>query len=82
MRSAELVGVAQTIACCGEVGGIGRRCDIAPQVEIIVERRARRQVLGDRPPLTPGAQDIHQAVDDFAHDDMTPIAVCDSREAA
>ena len=24
--------------------------------------------------MTPGAQDIHQAVDDFAHDDMTPIA--------
>src|SRR5271169_78760 len=46
----------------------------APQVEIIVERRARRQVLGDRPPLTPGAQDLYQAVDDFAHDDMTPIA--------
>ena len=25
MRSAELVGVAQPIACCGEVGGIDRR---------------------------------------------------------
>ena len=24
MRSAELVGVAQPIACCGEIGGIGR----------------------------------------------------------
>ena len=29
MRSAELVGVAQTIACCGEIGGIGHRCEIA-----------------------------------------------------
>ena len=25
MRSAELAGVAQTVACCGEMGGIGRR---------------------------------------------------------
>ena len=25
MRSAELVGVAQPIACCGEIGGIRRR---------------------------------------------------------
>src|SRR5277367_4427059 len=46
----------------------------APSVEIIVERRARRQVLGDRPPLTPGAQDIHQPVDNLAYDDMTPVA--------
>src|SRR5580700_3481269 len=46
----------------------------APQIEIIVERRARRQVLGDRPPLTAGAQDIHQAVDNLAYDDMTPVA--------
>src|SRR5271157_4801031 len=51
----------------------------APQVEIIVERRARRQVLGDRPPLTPGAQDIHQAVDNLAHDDMTPVAAAPGR---
>ena len=29
MRSAELVGVAQTIACCGEIGGVGRRREIA-----------------------------------------------------
>src|SRR5271165_7337421 len=27
----------------------------APQIEIIVDRRARRQVLGDRPPLAAGA---------------------------
>ena len=54
--------------------GCDQACRPTPQVEIIVERRARRQVLGDRPPLTPGAQDIHQAIDDFAHDDMTPIA--------
>jgi hypothetical protein len=29
MRSAELVRVAQTIACCGEVSGVGRRREIA-----------------------------------------------------
>ena len=29
MRSAELVGVAQTIACCGEIGGIGGWREIA-----------------------------------------------------
>ena len=29
MRSAELVGVAQPIARCGEIGGIGRRGEIA-----------------------------------------------------
>ena len=27
----------------------------APQIKIIVHRRARRQVLGDRPPLAAGA---------------------------
>ena len=29
MRSAELVRVAQPIACCGEVGGVSRRGEIA-----------------------------------------------------
>lgn len=29
MRSAELVGVAQPVACCGEVGGVGRRGEVA-----------------------------------------------------
>ena len=33
----------------------------APQVEIILQRRARRQVLSDRPPLTAGAQDKRHA---------------------
>ncbi len=39
----------------------------APQIEIIVERRTRRLVLGNRPPLAASAQDVHQAVDDLAH---------------
>ena len=29
MRSAELVGVAQPIACCGEIGGVSGRREIA-----------------------------------------------------
>ena len=37
-----------------------------PQIEIFVQGRARRQVLGDRPPLAAGAQDVHQPVDDLA----------------
>src|SRR5277367_549561 len=42
MRSAELVGVAQTIAGCGEIGGVGRRREIAqsrmrPALVVIVD---------------------------------------------
>jgi hypothetical protein len=42
MRSAELVGFAQTIACCGEIGGLGRRGEIAqsrmrPALVVIVD---------------------------------------------
>ena len=42
MRSAELVGVAQPIACCGEIGGIGHRCEIAqrrvrPSLVVIID---------------------------------------------
>ena len=33
-----------------------------PQVKIIVQGRARRQVFRDRPPLTSSAQNIHDAV--------------------
>jgi hypothetical protein len=29
MRWAKLVWAAQTIVCCGEIGGIGCRCDVA-----------------------------------------------------
>ena len=42
MRSAELVGVAQTIAGCGEIGGISRRREVAqrrvwPPLVVIVD---------------------------------------------
>ena len=38
----------------------------APQIKIVVQRRAWRQIFRDRPPLGTGAQDVHQAVDDLA----------------
>ena len=38
----------------------------APQIEITVQGRARRQVLRNRPPLATRAQDVHQPVDDLA----------------
>jgi hypothetical protein len=38
----------------------------APQIKIILQRRAWRQVFRDRPPLATGAQDVDQAVDDLA----------------
>ena len=50
------------------------RAVIAPEVKIIMQRRARRQVLRNRPPLAACAQDIHQPVDQRAIIDMPPIA--------
>ena len=44
-----------------------------PQIKIIIQGRAGRQVFRDRPPLATGAQDVHQPVDHLAHDDMTPV---------
>src|SRR5918911_405951 len=47
-----------------------------PEVEIVVQRRARRQILRDGPPLAAGAEDVHQAVDDLAHEHRAlPAAV-------
>ena len=45
-----------------------------PQIKIIVQRRAWRQVFRDRPPLATGAQDVHQAVDDLAQLDRSLVA--------
>ena len=45
-----------------------------PKIEVIVERRARRQVLRDGAPLAAGAEDVHQAVDDLALIDVTAVA--------
>src|SRR6476660_9872137 len=48
-----------------------------PQVEIIVQRRARRQVFRDRPPLTTGGENIHEAVYNLARDHCAFVAaVC------
>jgi len=38
---------------------------IVPKVKIFEQRAAWRQVLGHGTPLAAGAQDVHQAVDDF-----------------
>ena len=45
-----------------------------PQVEIIVQCRARWQVFRDRPPLTAGRQNIHQAVHHLAYDHRALVA--------
>ena len=55
------------------------RAVIAPQIEIIMERRARRQILRNRPPLAARAQDIHQPVDHFALIDMATVAPASGR---
>src|SRR3954465_11858985 len=39
----------------------------APELEVVVPRRARRQVLGDSPPLAACAEDVHQPVHHLAH---------------
>ncbi len=46
---------------------------IIPKVKIFKKRTARRQILGYRPPLAAGAQDVHQAVHHFA-DINAPLA--------
>ena len=45
-----------------------------PQVEIIVQRRARRQVFRDGPPLTTGGENIHEAVHNLAQDHCAFVA--------
>src|SRR3954468_7845584 len=54
MRSAELVGVAQPIACCGEVGSIGRRGEIA-------QRRVRTPVVVVVDPIRDAASGVIEA---------------------
>ena len=45
-----------------------------PQVEIIVQRRARRQVFRDSPPLTTGGENVHQAIHNLAQDHRAFVA--------
>ena len=42
------------------------RAVVVPEVEVAMYRAARRQVLRQCSPLAARAQDIHQAIDDFA----------------
>src|ERR1700761_919422 len=42
------------------------RAVVLPATKVVIDRAARRQVLRDRPPLTAGAEHIHQAVDHLA----------------
>jgi len=44
-----------------------QRAVAVPAVEIVVQGAVRRQVLGDRPPLATGAQDVQEPVEDFAY---------------
>jgi hypothetical protein len=46
----------------------------APQIEIIVHRALRRQVLRARQPLAARVQDIHDPVHHFAHIDVALVA--------
>ncbi len=45
-----------------------------PQVEIIVQCRARRQVFRNRSPLTAGRENVHQTVHHLAHDHRALVA--------
>jgi len=47
---------------------------IAPEREITVHCAARWQILRNGSPLTTGAEDLHQAVDHFAHSHRALIA--------
>src|ERR1700744_731567 len=47
---------------------------VGPIREITMHRTPGRQVLGKRPPLTTSGQDIHNAIDDLANDDITTAA--------
>jgi hypothetical protein len=52
-----------------------------PQVEIIVHRRARRQILRNGPLLASGAQDVHEPIDDLAEDHAALVpAALDGRD--
>ena len=50
------------------------RSVVAPQIEIVEQRAARRQVLRDCSPLASRAQNIHDPVHHFAHVDRALVA--------
>src|SRR3954465_14654403 len=51
----------------------------APELEVVVPRRARRQVLGDSPPLAACAEDVHQPVHPLAHVHRSVVAATFAR---
>jgi len=46
----------------------------APQIKIVKQRAARRQILRNRPPLASRAQDVHDPIHHLAHIDVAPVA--------
>ena len=56
-----------------------KRAVPTPQIEIIEKRAARRQVLGNCPPLTARAQNVHDPVHHFAHIDVALVAATSGR---
>ena len=50
-----------------------------PKVEVIVEGRARRQILRDGAPLAAGAENVHEAVDNLAYVDVALVAAAFGR---
>ena len=50
-----------------------------PKVEVIVEGRARRQILRDGAPLAAGAENVHDAVDNLAYVDVALVAAAFGR---
>jgi hypothetical protein len=50
------------------------RAVVAPQIKVIEQRRARRQVFRDRPPLASRAEDVHDPVHHLADVDRAFVA--------
>src|SRR2546430_8976620 len=56
-----------------------QRAVVGPQVEIVEQRAARRQILRDRSPLASRTQNTHDAVHQFPHIDVPPVAAAFGR---
>lgn len=51
-----------------------RRPVATPTIEMIMGRAARRKMLGNSAPMTPGANGVHPAVDDFPQNQCSFVA--------
>jgi hypothetical protein len=47
---------------------------VVPALKVVVQRASRRQIPGDVTPLTPRAQDVHDAIQHIANVDLTSSA--------